>query len=250
MANDFSNVFIFLYDFAETDSTVTCDNEDSAFLLENATEDYDRPHKRFHSQDTTETTIEMGYQSSIDTIFLGNCNFDSFKIEISGVQYDFTTVMDIDTGIYNAVIRLDSASPIASFKIIIPAQTPNSGESFFAIGVILACIRKDLTMGPHYPLRKTVEEPTVMMRFDKQNSEMQEIGRAFHVLELNWNQLSNMNLAQLEDAVRVVGQDGIVAIYEKRDAYEASYLCQMLGGFSTSRGKSRYHAPLSYRELT
>ena len=167
-----TNTISFLYDIADEDSTVSCDNETSDFPIDYALE-YNRPFKRLLTQDTTETTIELGYQSSIDTIFLGNCNFSSFKIEIDSIQVDCSTVMDKDSGIYNAFIRLGSA--ITSFKIIIPLQSTVNGESRFAIGAIVAAIRVDLSENPQYPLRKKLYEPVFEMRFDAQNKEVQEL---------------------------------------------------------------------------
>jgi len=243
------NAFMLLYDIAISASGCTCDKEDSDFLLENAIEDYDRPFKRFHSNDTTETTIELIYESAINTIFLGNCNFENFKIEISKEQEELTTTMDKDHGRYNTVVRLLPITGITTFKIIIPAQSTVNGESFFAIGSIVAGTRVELTAKPQYPVAKTLIENIFEKRFDGQNREVQEIGRPYHLLEFNWNGIDEDYFDEIEDVIREMGQDGIGIVHEKWDDYEASYLCQLNGDFPFSRIKDFYAHQISFREI-
>jgi len=243
------NAFTLLYDVATSASGCTCDNEDSDFPLENAIEDYDRPFKRFHSNDTTETTIELIYETAINTIFLGNCNFSSFKIKIEDDQYDLNTVMDKDHGRYNAVVRLLPITGITTFKIIIPAQSTVNGESFFAIGSIVAGTRVELTVKPQYPVAKTLIENIFEKRFDGQNREVQEIGRPYHLLEFNWNGIDEDYFDEIENVIREMGQDGIGIVHEKWDDYEASYLCQLNGDFPFSRIKDFYAHQISFREI-
>jgi len=242
------NAFTLLYDIAVPASGCTCDNESINFPLENAIEDYHRPFKRFHSEDTTETIIELSYESAINTIFLGNCNFVDFKIEIFDIQHELETVEDKDTGLYNACVRILPLTGITKFKIIIPAQATINGEEFFAIGSIIAGIRSELTAKPQYALRKHLVEPVHELRFDLQNREVQRIGRPYHLLEFNWNAISNTDFTEIEDAIREVGQDGLCVLHEKWSDYEASYLCQLHSDFSFSRIRDFYQHPLSFRE--
>ena len=223
-----ANAFSLLYDIAGEASGMDTADDDSTFSLDCALE-YARPFKRMHSQDTTETVITLDYDNNFDTLFLGNCNFSSFRLaDVSNFIY-LSTVMDKDSGTYNAFIRL--STPVTTLTLTIPAQATTNGESFFAIGSIVAGTRSDFTARPQYQLKKDLIENVHEKRFDGQNREISEIGRPYHILSFNWNAVEDTEFDQIEDAIREIGQDGVVVVYENNDDYEASYITQMIGDF-------------------
>lgn len=228
-----TNGFTLLYDIVGESSNMDTADDDSTFNLDYALE-YARPNKRMHSQDTTETVITLHWNGYFDALFLGNCNFSTFTLTSVIDSVDVPTIMDKDSGTYNAFVRLDVAS-LSIITLTIPAQSTTNGESFFAIGSIVAGIRQDFTARPQYTLKKDLIENVHEKRFDRQNREINEIGRPYHLLSFNWNAVEDSGFDQIEDAIRGIGQDGIAVVYEKNDDYEASYITQMIGDFAHPR---------------
>lgn len=226
-----------------TPSNYSCTNESMTFPLSYAFE-ADRPNKRFHTQNTNESTIWIRYNADTDALMLCNVNFSSFKIN----DINVSSVQDKDSGVYNSFLRI-SYKDYQVFKITIPNQSTVNNENFFAIGSIIGGARIDLNANPQYELNKNLIENIFEKRFIGQNREVREIGRPYHLLDFNWNAISSSNFSQIEDIMRIMGQDEAGGIYEKWSDYEASYLCQLDGDFPFSMIKDFYRHPLRFREL-
>lgn len=239
----------------KTVASVSCDNNPFIDYSANATTDYKRPYLLWRSADTDQTTITLTFAEPIDTLLLYNCNFETFNISVTA-STEFATIQDTNTGFYNGIVRLNQnpggsyAAKTNSLQIIIPSQTPTDGKSRFSIGSIVGAVRKQLTEKPQYPFAKEFVEPMRRLDYDGGAWDVESSGNPYHIIEYNWNAISEANFAELQAVVREIDIVGACIVHEKWDDYEVVYLCTMMGDFDYSLDNlDRISSRITFREL-
>lgn len=239
--------FFLIYDLKEITSS-NCSNATADFPLSHAFV-YDRPFKRLHTADLTGTTITLTYSEGVDTLILYNVNFNNFTLTIQGNNYNFTTVQDPDTGVYNAVVRW-SGTKIKNMTITIPNQVTTNSETFFAIGSLSAGNRLE-PKKPIFPNSREIVENVSEITFDDSNKETLQVGRSFHRLNYTWKNLTD---SEFEDIRIMEGQIGAVEpviIHEYWEDYQCTYMTNKEGNLVYSEKiKDLYDVGLNFRELT
>lgn len=251
---DTSNAVSFAADIKEIDRAVASTTA-TGFTINSAVVLYRRPTLTWRSTNTSETTIQLSWKSGIDTLLLYNCNFTDFEIDTATTD-EFETIQDPNTGLYHGIARINqTASGIYTgstnaLTLVIPAQTPTDGGSYFKIGSIVGAVRKQFTFPPRYPFKKELIEPVRRRDFDGGSAEIEETGNPYHILDYGWDAISYENFKDIETVVEKADIIGACIIHEKWDDYEVVYLGTIQGDFDYSvDNRDRKSARIVFREL-
>jgi len=206
---------------------LTADKENASFPVSNAN-DFSDPYLEYLSSDTTETILELTFLEPIDVFFIANINFSSFKITVNSVDSTISAFKNSLTGRYNGVCFFDG--DVNSLTLTITAQTPNDSASYFSIGAI--CGGEKVSLNPRYSAGRSVNEPSDILRFDKNNKEVNNTGRTYHVFNINYSDLvSTSDIVKLKQLQNSVGMDGTIIVYENYTDRETGIIGELTGTF-------------------
>ena len=218
----------------------TADKENSDFPATNCN-DISDPYLEYLSSDATETVLEVTFLDDIDTLFLANINFASFKVTVNSVDSTITAFKNSLTGRYNGACFFDGS--VNSLTITITAQTPVDSAAYFSIGAI--CGGEKVDVDPRYSAGRSIKEPSEILRFDKNNKEVNNSGRAYHTFVINYNNLvSDTDVASLKQLVNAVGIDGTIIVYENYTDRETGIIGELTGTYDLAEKALTYYDSL------
>ncbi len=230
---------------AETVLTSTTNNENSRFPVSNARIVTD-PFLEYLTTNATETIIQITFLNNIDTLFLGNVNFDDFTITANLIDSDLTTFSNPNTGRYNGVCFFNTTG-INILTITIPGQAPNDGKSYFTIGVIMGGVRSVLQ--PRREAGRGLVEPIETIMFDRNNKEINNSGRTYHTVNINFKNIETADIITLRTLENEVGMDGVSLIYENYADRETGIIAERIGPFpDLEKSLGWYDNILSFKE--
>jgi len=223
----------------------TADKENSDFPATNAN-DVSDPYLEYLSTNATETVLDIIFLDAIDTLFLANINFDSFKITVNSVDLTIASFQNSLTGRYNGVCFFDG--DVNALTLTITAQTPNDSASYFSIGAI--CGGSKVSIDPRYNAGRSVQEPSEILRFDKNNKEINNSGRTYHEFNINYgNLVSDTDVVNLKQIVNEVGMNGTIIVYENYSDRETGIIGELTGTFDLAeKDVTFYDSALKIKE--
>jgi len=205
----------------------TADKQNSSFPATNCNVITDQ-YLEYLSTNTTETVLNITFLEPIDVFFIANINFSSFKITVNSVDSTISAFKNSLTGRYNGVCFFDG--DVNSLTLTITAQTPNDSASYFSIGAI--CGGEKVSLNPRYSAGRSVNEPSDILRFDKNNKEVNNTGRTYHVFNINYSDLvSTSDIVKLKQLQNSVGMDGTIIVYENYTDRETGIIGELTGTF-------------------
>jgi len=208
-------------------SNLTADKENASFPVSNAN-DFSDPYLEYLSSDTTETILELTFLDPINVLFLANINFSSFKVTVDSVDSTISSFKNSLTGRYNGVCFFDG--DVNRITLTITAQTPIDSATYFSTGVI--CGGEKVSIDPRYNAGRSVAEPSDILRFDKNNKEVNNTGRTYHVFNINYSDIvSTADIIKLKQLQNSVGMDGTIIVYEYYTDRQTGIIGELTGTF-------------------
>ena len=206
---------------------IIADKENASFPATNCYNISD-PYLEYLSTNTTETVLNITFLEPIDVFFIANINFSSFKITVNSVDSTISSFKNTLTGRYNGVCFFDG--DVNSLTLTITAQTPNDSAAYFSIGAV--CGGEKVSIDPRYNAGRSVNEPSDILRFDKNNKEVNNSGRTYHVFNINYSDLvSTADIVKLKQLQNSVGMDGTIIVYENYSDRETGIIGELTGTF-------------------
>jgi hypothetical protein len=205
----------------------TADKANASFPITNVNDVTD-PYLEYLSTDATTTVLELTFLEDINVLFLANINFASFKVTVDSVDSTITSFRDALTGRYNGAVFFDGG--VNSLTLTITTQNPTDSATYFSIGAI--CGGSKVTLNPRYSAQRSVIEPSDIIRFDKNNKEVNNSGRCYHVFNLNYNDIvGSTDIIALKQLEHSVGRDGTIIVYENYTDRETGIIGELTGTF-------------------
>lgn len=226
--------------------SIVGDNDHVRLTAEYA-RDFKQPYLPALTADTTESVFEVSFAAPVDTLFLGNINFSSFKIDIDGVQQVFSALKNEETGRYDAICYLET--PGANIiSIIITAQTPIDSASRFNLGAVTGGARQRVDVW--YDINKKVNEPVDAETADFQNQVVKSIGRSWHEVDIFSNFLTYDQQQAMEALEAAIDQTEACIIHEYFTEKEILLLVDRDGAMRNSQMEAAYESDaLKFYEL-
>jgi len=215
---------------ADAPLDTTADKENASFPATNCNVINDQ-YLEYLSTDATDTVLTVVFLEPINVLFLANINFASFKVTVNAAEETFTAFKNGLTGRYNGVCFFDG--DVNSLTITITTQTPVDSASYFSIGAI--CGGEKVQVNPRYNAGRTVKEPSEILRFDRNNKEVNNTGRPYHEFNINYQDLiTTSDISSLKGVVSDVGMSGTIIVYEYYTDRETGILGEITGTFDVA----------------
>jgi len=243
-------------------TTITSDNEETNFPIENASDYPERPGFTFRTTDKTETTIAINPDGDYGAVALLNCNFPAINMDIDAlpINDDLTAIHDKGTGKYHFFWWNFGADTGNNFDLTIAAsQTTYDGASYYEVGSILVGEKINFGMTsypplPQLPIKKKVVESTKEIQCDSGYKDIYHVGRNYHLLEYVWQAASRTELEQIQELMHLAAPGALCVMYEDWEGaggedYEAVYLCAPFEKFTHKVRQGHNKITLKLREI-
>lgn len=226
---------------------LTEDIETPIFPTTNANDVKDQ-YMEYLSEDTGNIVLTITFPKTVDTLFIANINFSFFQVTVDGDSQFFVTFQNQNTGRWNAVVFFDGGVDRLTFRI--PGQTPLDSAAYFSIGVL--CGGNRITLNPRYQASREIVEPSTVLRFDRNNKEVNNSLRPYHMFNINFKDIVDVaDLNSLKTLENSVGMDDSIIVYENYSDRETGIIGERTGTFnSIEKAVSHYDSNLMIKELT